>query len=162
MKITHERVARRKQDADVAGNARDDQRLRFQIIEQRVEGCRKEAGVLRFQNEIIIFIRLQELDDRLATHSIVQTMTDQLAQIRLPFPEVVVDVDDGNACLLGSPLQRGNLLSHRQRMFEKRLCLFWRFKLEIVDQVNQQQGGRGVVRNVAVQVLVFRGHSPLK
>jgi hypothetical protein len=47
------------------------------IAEQRVERGGKETGMFRFQDEIIVLLRLQEFDDFSAANLIIKAMPDE-------------------------------------------------------------------------------------
>ena len=62
----------------------------------------------------------------------------------------------GMPCLLGAPLERGDLVGHRQRVLARAASPLG--ELQVVDDVDQQQRDVGLVRRVAVQVFVLGGH----
>jgi len=88
------------------------------------------------------------LHDGPARHAILKAVLDLDAEVGLPAAEVVVDIDGGDARLPGPPLQRQDIASHRQGMPEALSPLR---EFEVIDDVDQEQGGRGLLRRVAVE-----------
>src|SRR5690606_7899905 len=79
------------------GQAGDDQRARAQALQQGGKRRREEAGVLRFEDEVIPRLGRQLLDDVLAERVRTQAALDELRAVRAPAAAIVVDVDDRNA-----------------------------------------------------------------
>jgi hypothetical protein len=91
--------------------------------------------MLGLQDEIVILVRLQQLHDRFSNDVIVKTVLDQFAQIRLPLPEVVIDVEDRNPGLFRARFEFCEAPGHWQRMFQELLSFR---ELEVIDDVDQQ------------------------
>ena len=86
-------------------------------------------------------------------NTILQTVLHDAAEVRLPATEIVVDVNDGYACLLRAALQPGDTLRHRQRLRNERLGAL---EFEVVDHIDEQQGDSRRLRHVAMQVGVLQ------
>src|SRR5687768_15615021 len=97
MEIAHVRVAGGEQHTKVGRESRDDQRAGVEILEKRFECGREESRMLRLQDEVVRLLRNQNVRDRTARSSILHDVIQQSAKIRPPFPEVVIDVNDGNS-----------------------------------------------------------------
>ena len=110
--------------------------------------------MLRLQHEVIIVFRPQDPRDRLARHAIVEAVLDDGAEVGLPAAEVVVDVDRGNLRGARAPLQRGNPRRHRDGLPHERPGTV---EVHGVDDVDEQQRGRRIVGNVAMQVSISGG-----
>ena len=63
MIVAHVRVISRKQNTIVPGDAGDDQGSGSEIPQQRFQSGRKEPGMLRLKDKVIVFVRPQEIDD---------------------------------------------------------------------------------------------------
>src|SRR5205085_2573950 len=159
MEVAHVRVVRGEEHADVGGQSSEDERLCAEVAEEYVERCGEEAGVLRLQEEVVVIFGRQEFGDGFAAHAIFEAVVENLFEVRLPLAEIVVDVDNGDARLLRAPLQHRELLGHRQGVPEKLLAAL---ELKVVDNVNQKQRHVRLVRHVAVQVFILRGHPGLR
>ena len=112
--------------------------------------------MLRLEHEVVVVLGQQALDDRLAAHAVALAMGEQRPKVRAPAPEVVVDVDGGDGRGPQAPLEGGQTLGHGQRMGEQRVAAL---EFEVVDDVDQQQDDRCVVRRVAVEVGVLGRHA---
>jgi hypothetical protein len=96
--------------------------------------------VFRFEYEIVIFIRVEELDDLSAGVLRVETMLDLRGEVAAPAAEIVVAVDDGNLVLAGATFQLRNPFGHGNGVAEQ----LGRFgEVEVVDDVDEEQGGGG-------------------
>ena len=159
MEVAHVCVVRGEEHADVGGQSSEDERLCAEVAEEYVERGGEEAGVLGLQDEVVILFGPEQFGDGFAARALFQAVVENLFEVRLPLAEVVVDVDDGDARLLRATLQHRELLGHRQRLSQKFLAAL---ELKVVDNVNQKQRHVRLVRHVAVQVFVLRGHPGLR
>lgn len=143
------RVAGGEQDADVAGQAGENQSLGAEMLQKDFQRRGEEAGLLWLQDEIIFFRGLEQFDDLTSASSILQTMRDEFPEVRSPLAKVVVDVNRRNAQGVGATFQLGNSLRGGQRV---RLQFGAAFEFKIIDDVDQEQHRAGIVGRVAVQV----------
>jgi len=111
--------------------------------------------VLRLEDEVVVLVRPQQLDERASRHSVLETVTDDLAKVRSPLPVVVVDVDRRDAGGPGAALQLAEAPRHRERVGEERLPAV---EVEVVDDVEQQQRDGRLVRDHPVEIFVAGGH----
>src|SRR5687767_1978567 len=89
------------------------------------------------EHKVVIFIRQYQAHKRFTAHAVLQTMRNNLVEIRLPFAKVVVHVDRRYAHRLRSFFQFGDLLPNRHRQVKQRLATV---ELKIIDDVDQQEG----------------------
>jgi hypothetical protein len=78
-----------------------------------------------------------------------ERMGEYSSEIRTPFSEVVIGVDDRNAQAARTPLQAGERLHGTQCIPEQRIAVF---KAEVVDDIDQQQCHAATVRDIAMEI----------
>src|SRR3954462_14765725 len=98
MEIAHVGVVAGEQDADVGGEAGQDQRACAEVLEQGVERGGEEAAVLGLEDEVVIrLVGREQFRDPPAARRRLAAVGDELLKVGLPAAEVVVDVEGGNA-----------------------------------------------------------------
>src|SRR5438552_3505880 len=104
--------------------------------------------MLRLQDEIVPAVVWLELLDRGATSTAaVQTALHELIEIRLPAPEIIIDVYGGNPYGSRAPLQFRDFRGDGKRLTEQLVAAR---KLKVIDHVDQEQGSVVVIRCIAV------------
>src|SRR2546423_15078174 len=103
------------------------------MFQKQIERCRKEAGVLWLEDKVIVAFGFQQFDDWLTARIVIQTMRNQLLEIRSPLAEVVINVNGRNARAAAALLERGNSLRRRQCVSQEFGATF---KLKVVDDVD--------------------------
>ena len=107
------------------------------------------------QHEVIDGIGEEQLHQRPASHTIVQAVLDLAGEVRPPSSEVVIDVDHRDGRRLRPAFQGHEAFGHRQGVPQQLLTLG---EFQVVDHIDQEQGGIGLVRSVAMQIFIMRSH----
>ena len=155
LEIAQISVIRREKNANVARHAGEDEAFDAEVAEKRVERRREKSGVLRFEDEVIVFLREELLHHRLANDSILQAVLDEEIEIGSPPAEVVIDVNRRDPGFLQPLFQPGDFPGHRKSL-PKQLLPFG--ELEVVDHVNQQECARALVGRISMEIFASRSH----
>ena len=115
-----------------------------------------KSGVLRLEDEVILFVRLQEFRNGFAAHPVFEHVAELLPEIRAPLPEIVIDVDHRHPGILGAASESSQMPRRRQCVLEQRITAF---ELHVVDDVDENQRDRALVRNVAIEIVVLGRHA---
>src|SRR4051812_7523445 len=89
VEVTKVRIRRCEEHAHVCREASENYRAHSEIVDQQIELSMVEAGVLCLEHEIIFVVGTEDLRDPLTTHTVVQHVTELLAEIRTPLSEIV-------------------------------------------------------------------------
>ena len=100
-------------------------------------------------------MRSKELGQRLSANVIFEAVIEQGAEVRSPFAEIIVDVDDGEAFIAGTSRERSEALGHRKCVLKELLAAI---ELQVVDDVDDEKNDCRFFGDVAVEVVVLRGH----
>jgi hypothetical protein len=139
VKVAHVRVARGEEDTLVGGQAGQDQRPHVQVLEKRVEGRGEKCGMLGLENEVVGFLRSQQLCKWSSANVVRQAVLEQHSKVRSPLSEVVVDIDDGNVLLSRAPGEGTQALRHWESVLEYPVASV---ELEIVYHVDDHESDR--------------------
>src|SRR3954469_16263770 len=112
--------------------------------------------MLRFENEVIVVVRLEQRDDFVATRALPQAMAHLPAKIRAPPAKIIVYVNDRDAGVLRPLFQAQKFARHRTRVAQERIRLR---EIEVINDVDEEQRRDRFVRRAPVQVGVFSWHS---
>jgi len=74
--VVHVGVLRREEHAEIAGDAGEDQRLRFEVRKQHIERGGVETGVLGLEDELILLVGCEELRNRAAAHLVMEAVLE--------------------------------------------------------------------------------------
>ena len=114
--------------------------------------------MLWFEDEIIVLLGTQQ-SHQLASVVTPCTMLNSAPKIGFPPAEVVIDINHRDAGLLRASFKSQELLRHRPCVSEQLICFG---KIEIIDDVDQEQRDFVFVRRAAVQIDVFSWHRFLR
>src|SRR5678815_4576688 len=82
-------------------------------------------------------------------------MVNLRSEIRLPPPEIVIDVNRDNSLPLRTRFQKRDFARHGSRRPDDRVVAL---EFQIVNYVDKQKSDRRLVGNVSMQILVSRWH----
>ena len=97
-----------KENAKISSNASNDKAPDAKVSQQCFQGAGKKSGMLWLQYKIIVPLRIKLFDERAALS--LATMLNQGTEIRAPSPEIIININHGNSCRFGSPLQSCNAI----------------------------------------------------
>src|SRR3954463_5164509 len=112
--------------------------------------------MLGLENEVIVFLRLEQRNDLIPARVLAQAMHHLPAKIGTPSPEIIVHVNHRNAGLLRPLFEAEKFTGQRPGEAQQ---LFGLGKIKIVYDVDQQQRYLGFVRSAAVKVPISYWHS---
>ena len=155
VEIAHVRVVRGKQDAEIAGDPDENEFFRTEIVQQSFERGRKEAGMFRLENEVIILLGPQQQNDLVAARFFPLAMQNLPPEIRTPAPEIIVHVNHRDAHFLRPLFQPHKLPRHRPGISQELVRLR---KIEVVDDVDKQQRDLRFIRSAPVKIWISGRH----
>ena len=153
--IPHVSVVGGEEDANVAGNAGEDEFFCAEMRKEEIEPGGIKSGMLGFEHEIILLGGAYSADERLGGAARLQAVIHLSLKVGAPAAEVVVDVDDWRAGGVRFSLERQKFFAHGQRRVQERPASG---KVEVVDDIDEQEGPRGFVRGVPVKVRMLSAH----
>ena len=156
--VAHVRIIGGEEYTDVPGETGKDHGGDLEIPQEEVQSGGIKAGVLRLQHNVIVPLGPQLLGQWWSPNPIVETVGEQLGDIRLPPPEMIIHRDGRDAGVFGTPFQRCDLRCHRQGVGEQDLAAV---ELQIVEDVDEEPRDSGVIRSIAVQILLRSQHRHL-
>jgi hypothetical protein len=109
--------------------------------------------MLRFEHEIIVRVGAQLIDQ--ALRLALTAMFHQCVQVGSPSPEIVVHIDNRDARFPGAPFEACEVASQSRHITQQLVCLR---KIQIVDDINDQQRRVGLVWSAAMQIRVSGRH----
>src|SRR5438874_3775517 len=100
----------------------------------------------RLKDEIIFAIGPKLFDESPARRLRPQAVFEQFIGIRPPLPEIVVDIDDRNACPTRPLFEAPETGRHREVLAKYALSVR---KLEMIDRIDDDEGETGFMADVA-------------
>jgi len=144
LEVPHARIHCRVQHALVTRDACDDQALCPQMVEQYLQGCRKECRVLWLEDEVVVGTRLELPRDVCAQTLRAQRFADDKLEVRAPLAAIVVRINDGHMrCMAALPQARQARRNPRRLPFQLAAI----GKLPAANHV--QDDKRGVMSSIA-------------
>jgi hypothetical protein len=92
------------------------------------------------QHEVVVVFRQKDPRNLLAATLLIETVGHQFPKVRLPFSEIVIDIDDRQPRVFHAPLQLGNASG---RPFDGWDQTGGVVEGELVDHVDDQKAGFG-------------------
>jgi hypothetical protein len=153
--IAHVGVVRGEENAKISRDSGKDEFLRAQIAEKCLQRRREKAGMLRLEDKIVVFLRLEQRDNLVTPRFAPKAMLHLPAEIGLPAAKIVVHINDRDPGYLGALFEPKKLPGHRPRETQQLVRLR---KIEIVDYINEQQRGLRFIWSAAVKISVSSRH----
>ena len=91
--------------------------------------------MLWFQDKIVVFVRVQDFDNRSSVAGGLEAVSDEIPKIMLPLSKVIVHINRGYPRHCGSIFQLGNPSGCLKCCWKQLLCIG---EGEWVDHVNDQ------------------------
>jgi hypothetical protein len=135
LEAVHGGVMRRREHAEVRRDARENETLDPEIVEQRNEGRREEGRLARLQHHEVAAMGPEQPRYFPAAGSPPRAVLVNLVHARMPQAEVVVRVDDRDACAAG---RRANRPERPDEPLRPRLDPLPSRELEVVENVDEQ------------------------